>query len=137
MVPNGSIQCAVLGPLGKTDAAALLRHFGYGVPTFERAAASAENHLALVAQSEIQPYTSSGGRSFKDCHYYDLPWPAAVLELLGDNEVKLKITLLYFVEPNPGALSLGRCGRICSCRRRGRRPNGRSLGYGRSVAGRH
>lgn len=94
-----------LDPLGKTDAAALLRHFGYGVPTYERAAASAENHLALVAQSEIQPYTSAGGRSFMDCHYYDLPWPAAALETLGDEEVKLKISLSYFVEPNPGALS--------------------------------
>jgi len=94
-----------LDPLGKTDAAALLRHFGYGVPTFERATASAENHLALVAQSEIQPYTSKGGRSFFDCHYYDLPWPAAALETLGDKEVKLKITLSYFIEPNPGALS--------------------------------
>ena len=94
-----------LDPLGKTDAAALLRHYGYGVPTFERASASAENHLALVAQSEIQPYTSTGGRSFFDCHYYDLPWPAAALEQLGDQEVKLKITLSYFVEPNPGALS--------------------------------
>lgn len=94
-----------LDPLGKTDAAALLRQFGYGVPTFERAAASAENHLALVAQSEIQPYTSKGGRSFFDCHYYDLPWPAAALETLGDKEVKLKVTLSYFIEPNPGALS--------------------------------
>lgn len=95
----------VLDPLGKTDAAALLRHFGYGVPTFERAASSAQNHLALVAQSEIQPYMSTGGRSFKDCHYYDLPWPGAALEQLGDKEVKLKITLSYFIEPNPGALS--------------------------------
>lgn len=94
-----------LDPLGKTDAAALLRHYGYGVPTYERAAASAENHLALLAQSEIQPYTSKGGRSFLDCHYYDLPWPPAALEKLGDKEVKLKITLSYFVEPNPGALS--------------------------------
>jgi hypothetical protein len=94
-----------LDPLGKTDAAALLRHFGYGVPTYERAVASAENHLALVAQSEIQPYTSVGGRSFNDCHYYDLPWPSAALETLGDEEVKLKISLSYFVEPNPGALS--------------------------------
>lgn len=94
-----------LDPLGKTDAAALLRHFGYGVPTYERAAASAENHLALVVQSEIQPYTSTGGRSFFDCHYYNLPFPSAALETLGDEEVKLKLTLSYFIEPNPGALS--------------------------------
>ena len=91
-----------LDPLGKTDAAKLLRHFGYGVPTYERAIASAENHLALVAQSEIQPYGVSG---FKDCHYYDLPWPRQAFEALGDQEVRLKITLSYFVDPNPGALA--------------------------------
>ena len=91
-----------LDPLGKTDAAKLLRHFGYGVPTYERAIASAENHLALVAQSEIQPYGVSG---FKDCHYYDLPWPRQAFEALGDEEVRLKITLSYFVDPNPGALA--------------------------------
>lgn len=92
-----------LDPLGKTDASKLLRHFGYGVPTFERAVASAENHLALVAQSEIQPYSASSG--FQDCHYYDLPWPRQALEALGDEEVKLKITLSYFIDPNPGALA--------------------------------
>jgi len=92
-----------LDPLGKTDAANLLRHFGYGVPTLERAVASAENHLALVAQSEIQPYSASSG--FEECHYYDLPWPRQALEALGDEEVKLKITLSYFIDPNPGALA--------------------------------
>lgn len=92
-----------LDPLGKTDASKLLRHFGYGVPTYERAVASAQNHLALVAQSEIQPYNSSKG--FQDCHYYDLPWPLQALEALGDEQVRLKITLSYFVDPNPGALA--------------------------------
>lgn len=92
-----------LDPLGKTDAAKLLRHFGYGVPIYERAIASAENHLALVAQSEIQPYSASSG--FQDCHYYDLPWPRQAFEALGDEEVKLKITLSYFIDPNPGALA--------------------------------
>ncbi|WP_161487247.1 hypothetical protein, partial [Sulfitobacter sp. HI0023] len=67
----------------------------------ERAVASAENHLALVAQSEIQPYSASSG--FEECHYYDLPWPRQALEALGDEEVKLKITLSYFIDPNPGA----------------------------------
>ena len=39
----------------KAAAYLLLRRYGHGVPTFERAAASARNHLALVAQTEIQP----------------------------------------------------------------------------------
>jgi hypothetical protein len=82
---------------------ALLRRFGYGVPSFERAAASAANHLALIAQSSITPFQSRGGRRFKDCHYYHLPWPRERLEEIGERDVRLKITLSYFIEPNPGA----------------------------------
>ena len=73
------------------------------MPTFERAIASTTNHLALVAQQELQPYGAAGG--FQDCHYYDLPWPRQAFEALGDEEVKLKVTLSYFVGPNPGALA--------------------------------
>ena len=43
-----------------------------------------------------------GGRKFNECHYYNLPLPAAVLEELDNELVDLKITLSYFVDPNPG-----------------------------------
>ena len=80
----------------------MLRRFGYGVPSYERASASAQNHVALIAQREIRPFKSEGGRRFKDCHFYRLPWPRSVLETLGASDVRLKITLSYFIEPNPG-----------------------------------
>lgn len=80
----------------------LIRRFGYGVPSFERASASARNHLALIAQAEIQPFRSDGGRKFNECHYYDLPIPAAMLEDLENEPVELKVTLSYFIDPNPG-----------------------------------
>jgi len=35
--------------------------------------------------------------------FYSLPWPGKALEALADQDVKLKITLSYFVEPNPGS----------------------------------
>lgn len=84
----------------------LLRRFGYGVPSFERAAASARDHLALVAQNTIQPFISNGGRKFRDCHFYRLPW-RRILEELGERNVNvsLKVTLSYFIEPNPGVSS--------------------------------
>jgi|GEM_PF-5558352 len=85
----------------KRAAYALLRRFGYGVPSFERAAASASSHLALISQNTIRPYRGRGGRKFRDCHFYRLPWPTEVLEGLGEQDVRLKITLSYFVEPNP------------------------------------
>lgn len=86
----------------KRAAYALLRRFGYGVPTFERASASTRNHLALIAQNEIRPFKMGGGRKFRDCHFYSLPWPQETLEDLGDKDVRLKLTLSYFIEPNPG-----------------------------------
>ena len=86
----------------KTSAYLVLRRYGHGVPTFGRAAASARNHLAIVSQAEIQPYTR-GGRGMNECHFYSLPWPREALEGLGDRDVSLKITLSYFVEPNPGS----------------------------------
>lgn len=82
----------------------LIRTFGYGVPSYERATASASSDLALFAQRTIQPYRrkSNGSVVFNECHYYSLPWPRVVLEEYAEQEFKLKITLSYFVEPNPG-----------------------------------
>jgi hypothetical protein len=33
---------------------------------------------------------------------HDLPWPAEALEALGQTLVQMKVTLSYFIEPNPG-----------------------------------
>ena len=86
----------------KSAAYLLLRRYGHGVPTFERAAASAKNHLALIAEARIQPYSRSAG-GMNECHFYSLPWPREALESLGEQDVALKITLSYFIEPNPGS----------------------------------
>ncbi|MCC8964410.1 S8 family peptidase [Bradyrhizobium sp. Pear76] len=80
---------------------AMVRRFGYGVPSLERALASANNHVALFAQAEIQPF-KRGGRKFNKCHYYTLPIPPNLLEGLGNERVELKVTLSYFIDPNPG-----------------------------------
>ena len=93
---------ALTGAGTKSAAYLLLRRYGHGVPTFERAAASARNHLAMISEAEIQPYSRSG-KGMKECHFYSLPWPRAALESLGEQDVTLKITLSYFVEPNPGS----------------------------------
>jgi hypothetical protein len=74
----------------------------YGVPSFERANASALNHLALFAQAEIQPFKIEKGRKFNECHYYVLPIPRRMLEELENEIVEMKVTLSYFIDPNPG-----------------------------------
>ncbi len=84
----------------------LLRKFGYGVPNLERALASAKHHLAVTAQREIQPFRlGRSGVRFNEAHLYRLPWPVEVLQQLGEAEVRLKVTLSYFIEPNPGYAS--------------------------------
>ena len=86
----------------KSAACLLLRRYGHGLPTFERAAASARNHLAMISEAELQPYSRSG-TGMNECHFYSLPWPREALESLGEQDVTLKITLSYFIEPNPGS----------------------------------
>ncbi|RQU31305.1 peptidase [Burkholderia cenocepacia] len=80
-----------------------LREFGYGVPDIERAILSAQNDATLIAQAEIQPFTTGAdGKTgvFHEMHFYDLPWPTAALELLENEVVTMKVTLSYFIEPN-------------------------------------
>lgn len=82
----------------------LLRSFGYGVPNLEKALYSAKNALTLIAEKEITPFRKEGTIKFNDVHYFELPWPIDVLqEELGETDVKLNITLSYFIEPNPGS----------------------------------
>lgn len=87
---------------GKKQKYEIIRRFGYGVPDYDRATASAKNHLAMFAQATIQPFKLQGQRKFNECHYYKLPIPAEVLEQLENKPVDLKVTLSYFIEPNPG-----------------------------------
>lgn len=75
-----------------------LRSFGFGVPDLEQALWSAGNSLTLIAQDELQPFTED--RS-KEMNLHKLPWPTAELEQLGETTVELRVTLSYFVEPNP------------------------------------
>ncbi|HWD25662.1 MAG TPA: S8 family peptidase [Rhizomicrobium sp.] len=93
---------ALDGTAGKKENYELIRRFGYGVPDYDRATASAKNHLALFAQAAIQPYKLEGQRKFNECHYYPLPIPTNMLEQLGNEPIELKVTLSYFIEPNPG-----------------------------------
>lgn len=106
MVHGAEWTAPMIAALGRADglreAATLIRRYGYGVTDFDRANASAINHLALVSQADIQPYQARSSRGFKDCHFYPLPWPRDALEAMGDADVEMKITLSYFIEPNPG-----------------------------------
>ncbi len=80
----------------------LLRCYGYGVPSLERASWSAANSLTLVAQDSLLPFEKRNGRVVtKDMKLHTLPWPREELRSLDSEEVELRLTLSYFVEPNP------------------------------------
>lgn len=80
----------------------ILRYCGYGNPDFNRACWSANNQLTLVAQDSFQPYEKVGSAyKTKAINYHSLPWPTTVLRDLRETPVKLRVTLSYFIEPNP------------------------------------
>jgi hypothetical protein len=81
----------------------LLRCCGYGVPDFELACWSASNKVTLVIESSLQPYQKTPTRvTSHEMHLHRLPWPTAVLQQLLDSDVRMRVTLSYFIEPSPG-----------------------------------
>lgn len=90
----------------KTELTALLRRYGMGVPDAARALFSATDALTLVAEARIRPYqregASNSGRT-REMNLHELPWPIPQLEALGAANVRMRVTLSYFVEPNPSS----------------------------------
>lgn len=85
----------------------LLRVCGYGVPSLERALSCPQSSLNLISEASIQPYGKKEGASniiTNEMHLYELPWPRDQLLDLGETEVRMRITLSYFVEPSPGEI---------------------------------
>lgn len=78
----------------------ILRTAGYGCPDLSKAITSGDKSVNLVIEENIQPYNKEG--KMNKMALYSLPWPSEELEKLGGEEVKLRVTLSYFVEPNPG-----------------------------------
>jgi hypothetical protein len=89
--------------LGEIDKNALLRRYGFGAPSLNRARRSLDNDVTLVIERTMQPFQGEGSRiSTKDMVLHQLPWPKTILEHLGGADAELRVTLSYFVEPNPG-----------------------------------
>ena len=84
----------------------MLRMFGHGVPNLQKAVSSQNNYLTMIVQSELSPYkVKKGDLSFDEMHLINFPWPKGELLSLGNANVKLRVTLSYFIEPNPGRRS--------------------------------
>jgi hypothetical protein len=80
----------------------LLKCCGYGVPSMDKAIWSAKNSLTMIVQDSLQPYEKEKSVfKTKDMHIHSIPWPVEVLQELGDTTVEMRVTLSYFIEPNP------------------------------------
>jgi hypothetical protein len=89
----------------KSDVARLIRHCGFGEPDLERALWSVENSLTLICEDALYPFKRDGSKAptLRDMNLHRLLWPLDELEALGQVEVEMRVTLSYFIEPNPSA----------------------------------
>lgn len=81
----------------------ILCRYGYGVPDVNRALRSLKSDVTLVIEKEFRPFRLDGSAiKTKDMVLHDLPWPREELRAMGETSVEMRVTLSYFVEPNPG-----------------------------------
>ncbi len=81
----------------------LVQRCGFGVPDLARALWTVANSLTLVVQGTLQPFQKESGKSASthEMHLHGLPWPQDTLESLGATQIQMRVTLSYFIEPNP------------------------------------
>ncbi len=80
----------------------LITTVGYGVPNMQKARFSASNSLSLIIERTLKPYKFEERVKTDEFHLVDLPWPVEALQNMLATPVQLKVTLSYFIEPNPG-----------------------------------
>lgn len=91
-------------PVNQTGYANLIRHCGWGVPDAELAIWSRNNSLALIEESSLRPYhRTRDGIKTREMNLHALPWPVDELLALQNTPVEMRVTLSYFIEPNPSA----------------------------------
>lgn len=83
----------------------MLRTVGFGVPNLDIALNSNKNKVMLIVEREILPLVKGPNSiQFNEMHLHDIPFPQNLNELVNENpaiNAKLKVTLSYFIEPNP------------------------------------
>ena len=82
----------------KSSRARLLRRYGWGVPTEEAVLTSSHRAVTMVVQDEFCPFDET--YAMRELRLHSLPWPRNVLQSLGEADVRLRITLSYFIEPS-------------------------------------
>lgn len=89
----------VNGASSKTAKLAMLRRYGWGVPSEQALLSSTRRRVSLVAQDEFVPFDGPAHRA-RMFRLHRLPWPVETLRDLAGAEVQLRVTLSYFIEPS-------------------------------------
>lgn len=80
----------------------LVRRFGFGAINHTNSLASTRTKPVMVIEGTLQPYRRDGSTTRLNEHnLHELPWPTEQLREHGDADVELRVTLSYFVLPNP------------------------------------
>lgn len=89
----------------KSQMGNLVRHCGFGMPSLNRALWSVTNSLTMVCESTLHPFAREKGKDpkLRDMNLHRFPWPLEELQALGETPVEMRVTLSYFIEPNPSA----------------------------------
>ena len=77
----------------------VLGRYGWGVPNEDNVLASATNAVTMVVQDEFVPF-SGPEYAMRQFRLHTLPWPQEDLQALGAEDIQLRVTLSYFVEPS-------------------------------------
>lgn len=84
------------------DKIGLLRRMGHGAVRASNALNSTAQRPTLILQEAIVPYRKEQGAvKLNKVNMHLLPWPEEELRALGPTQVKMRVTLSYFIDPNP------------------------------------
>ncbi len=101
------VGAASISRLNSREKENILRRYGWGEPNLEIALSSASNNTCLISQHTIQPFNKEDGSSYagyNELNIHSLPWPSDYLSANGTVRIRLRVTLSYFIEPNPSKI---------------------------------
>jgi hypothetical protein len=78
----------------------IMKYCGYGVPDERKAMVSSDTNATFIVENELVPFNED--QTYKQMHFYALPWPKGLLLQMNEETVKLHVTLSYYIEPSPG-----------------------------------
>jgi len=95
-----AMEVEIRGETKKTGRLQLLRRYGWGVPTEDTVLRSSRQAVTLIGQDEFVPFEGHDYR-MRRFRLHSLPWPSEALAELGNQTVRMRVTLSYFIEPSP------------------------------------